>query len=222
DTTFRDTQYAVMALSELYKGPGSRGWDAGFPPPPATFSDETDEALAALDRVWTAPGPAAVERIRACVKHPQPLVRQAACAALGRLADAGSANVLADALGDPAKMVRHGAAWALRQIAGRRSKGADFVLLALRSSDDRTREGALRVFARDFRYFAERRELSKEILDRLREDPVVLVRLGAAQAIWRWWYWTAEEDRRAEFEEAVLAGLGRPEHPWVRRGLIEG
>ena len=30
----RDTQFAVMGLSQLYPGPGGEGWGAAFPPPP--------------------------------------------------------------------------------------------------------------------------------------------------------------------------------------------
>jgi hypothetical protein len=222
DTPFRDTQYAIMALSELYKGPGSRGWLAGFGPMPEGFSDRADEALAALDQYWKHPGPVVVARIREALSHGAPLVRQAACAALGRIADADSAPRLAQALGDPSKLVRRAAAWALRQIMSRRGRGEELILAALRSGDDRTREGALRIFNQHFRYLAERADLSREVIERLQRDPVVLVRMEAAQALWRWWYWAKEEERKAAFETVVIDRLGAPEHPWVRRNLIEG
>jgi hypothetical protein len=221
DTTFRDTQYAIMALSELYKGPGSRGWLAGFGPTPQGFTNETDEALAALDQCWKHPGAGAVARAREALSHDQPLVRQAACAALGRIADAESAHHLAKALGDPSKMVRHAAAWALRQIGSRRGKGIDQILAALQSPDDRTREGGLRIFDQHFRYLAERPELAKEITRLLCEDPVALVRMKAAQATWRWWYWTKDDGQKVAFEKSLIDRLGAPEHPWVRRSLIE-
>src|SRR5262249_46283441 len=154
-----------------------------------------------------------VARIREALSHDQPLVRQAACAALGRIADPDSVHALAAALGDPAKAVRHAAAWALRQIATRRGKGIGETLLALSSSDDPTREGGSRIVDQPFRYLADRSELAKEVTRLVSEDPVALVRMEAAQATWRWWYWAKEEAQKVAFEKAIIERLGVPEHP---------
>jgi hypothetical protein len=68
DTVFRDTQFAIMALSELFHGPGGEGWSAGFAPPPATFAKEqTDVALAALSQYWDKPTAAALVAIQAAL-----------------------------------------------------------------------------------------------------------------------------------------------------------
>ena len=37
-TPFRETQWALMAISRLYPGPGTRGWDGPLGPQPETPS----------------------------------------------------------------------------------------------------------------------------------------------------------------------------------------
>ena len=100
--------------------------------------------------------------------HESPLVRYAACRALGRVGGRAAIAGLARCLGDESKVVRRAAAEALR-LMGNRLNGshrpgeteAQVQLVAelreaLRSPDDRTRRGATRVFAAHFR------ELSQE------------------------------------------------------------
>src|SRR6185503_1847348 len=109
-----------MALSELFHGPGSEGWTAGFTPPPATFTtQQTDVALAAISQFWDKPSTPALDAIQAALDHQQPLVREAAAACLGRIADTGSLRKLAERLGDPSKMVQRAAASAIRDITTR-------------------------------------------------------------------------------------------------------
>ncbi len=223
DTVFRETQYAIMALSELYKGPGSDGWMAGFDPSPASLDTEhVDAFLAAVDQYWIRPSPAVLEQIRAGLSHPQPLVREAAAACLGRIADADSLPLLAERLGDPSKMVQRAAACAVREIATRRHAGRDVILAALDSDDDRTRWGAAMVFNQHFRYLAQDTELLGALIDRLQRDPSTQVRLIAAQALPKWWFWLKDASAKVRVEQALIEAMGRPEHPWVRRALIEG
>jgi HEAT repeat protein/YHS domain-containing protein len=223
DTPFRDTQFAVMALSELYKVPGGEGWMAGFPSVPKDF-DATDTAstLAALDQYWEDPGPDVRAKVRGVLEHEQPLVRFAAASAVGRLADTEAIPELVKLLGDPSKMVQRGAAWALRQIGSRRYAGHEEILAALSSKDDRTRWGAARIFNQHFKYMAERQPIAASLKTHLAEDPVPSIRMEAAQALWQWWYWTRSEDEKGGIEDAFVTQMAKAEHPWVRRNLIEG
>ncbi|NUN98045.1 MAG: HEAT repeat domain-containing protein, partial [Candidatus Omnitrophica bacterium] len=223
DTPFRDTQFAVMALSELYKGPGADGWESGFPAPPGDFDlNDTGAALAALDQYWNDPGAEVRPRIRKALGHQQPLVRFAAASAVGRIADPEAVSDLIKLLGDPSKMVQRGAAWALRQIATRRLVGNEEILAGLKSTDDRTRWGAARVFNQHFRFLVENQATQAALVAQLTEDPVPSIRMSAAQALWQWWYWVKSEDSKAAIEDAFVAQMAKAEHPWVRRNLIEG
>lgn len=223
DTVFRDTQYALMALTELFPGPGGHGWNAAFPPAPAPLADgPVASLLEQLDRHWTDPGTTVIEQARQLLSHPQPLVRLAAASLLGRVADPGSVPDLAHSLGDGSKLVQRGAAWALRQIASRRRSGHDQILAALRSPDDRVRWGALRIFNQHFKYLTWDWRLGHALIGQLRNDEVHVHRVQAAQALWQWWFWDASEPHRAAIEDAFLAGLATQEHPWVRRNLMEG
>ena len=89
NTPFRDTQFAVMALSELYPGPGGKGWNAAFPSPPRELHPEiVDRFLGEADQFWELPDEKVLQVLRrAAARNDQPMVRQAALAALGRVAD---------------------------------------------------------------------------------------------------------------------------------------
>jgi hypothetical protein len=230
DTPFRDTQYALMAIATLFPGPlshggtkrqnGAFGWDQGAALP-ATF-DKRDSAavVAALDRHWDRPQPAVVSRIRSLLDSPHVIVRAQAAVALGRFADADSAAGLGSRLGDSSKLVQRAAAWSLRQIASR--KGVPPAIeTALRSPDDRTRWGALRIFNQHFRYLVANWQLGGHLIRIAGTDPVTANKLAASQALYQWWYWDASAGHRRAIEESLIAGLGRPEHPWVRRGFQE-
>ena len=45
--------------------------------------------------------------------------------------------------------------------------------------------------------------------------------MQAIKGLWRWWYWQADPALRNRIEDALIAGLAEPRHPWVRRNLIE-
>jgi hypothetical protein len=69
DTPFRDTQYAIMALSQLFPGPkgvgGAKGWNAGFAAPPGKFdSQDVAATINALDQHWDRPPDDTVAAIR--------------------------------------------------------------------------------------------------------------------------------------------------------------
>jgi HEAT repeat protein len=129
--------------------------------------------------------------------------------------------MLAERLGDSSKIVQIAAAYALREIATRRQTGYDAIAASLRSDDDRTRWGAAMVFNQHFRYLAQHSELLEAMIERL-NDPSSQVRRVAAQALPKWYFWLKDDSLKVRVEEAVIEALGRPQHPHVRRALIEG
>jgi len=216
-TPFRETQFAVLALSAYYPLDGRRkGWDSL---PPKALSHDPVELLGQLDQIWDRPSPAVVRQIEAAAHSDDVLIRQAACEALGRLALPSSATVVARLLADPSKLVQRTAAWSLRQIYSRHEDTASsYLLAALSSHDARERWGATRVFAHHFSALAKRNDVVAA-LDKRTSDPVLPVQLQAVQGLWQAWFWNADTATRSHIEDTVLAELGQPEHPWVEQNL---
>jgi HEAT repeat protein len=238
-TPFRETQWSLIALSTLYPAPGIHGWNGPLGPQPERLrgrpdgDSNSDSALiAGLDRVWDAPGPLLDEDIIALSRHASPLVRYAACRALARVGTLTAIGPLGERLGDDSKVVQRAAAEAFRAVGSRfsaaRPPGASAeqtalvaaLAEALRSADDRVRRGATRVFAGHFRDLAQETALADALLSRL-DDPDPVVRVQAIKGLWRWWYWQADWSLRDSIENALIARLAEPAHPWVRRNLIE-
>src|ERR1043166_5209413 len=140
-TPFRETQFAVLALSTLYPGPGhKKGWDA---PAPQSLPANPAFLVPALDAVWERPSPDVLRVIEDITGSNEVLVRQAAVEALGRLAPPQTGSLLAQRLGDASKLVQRAAAWSLRQVYAAHPETNDAELLAAMSSRDaRTRWGA--------------------------------------------------------------------------------
>lgn len=230
-TPFRETQMAVLSLSELYPAsdkPNAKagnkviGWGRAFAAPPSRLDfTRIDRLLADLDNIWDPPSRTLLNDIVAAAEHDDALVRQAAVACLGRVGDASAVSTAKVALGDPSKMVQRAAAWALRQMATRKGVGFEAIAAALEDPKDRVRWGATRVFATHFAYLAQRADLAERLL-RLAQDPVATIRMQALKGLWLWWYWTDDENLRSRIEDLFIARLGEPEHPWVRRNLQEG
>ncbi len=229
DTPFRDTQYAIMALSELFPGPnagGKKGWNAGFPEPPSEF-DKRDvmATLKGLDHHWDRPSDETAAAIRELLNSEHVLVRFQAAVALGRFADVASIGTLAELLGDRSKVVQRAAAWSLRQIGSRRpevrAQFAAAVRRAMRSSDARVRWGAARIFNQHFKYISEEWKLGRELVRMAWHEPVPAVQMQALQGLYQWWFWDRDVEHKKEIEIALANGLGRENHPWVRRNFIE-
>ena len=230
DTPFRDTQYAIMALSEVFPGPkgvgGAKGWNVGFPTPPARFDPRNVVAtINALDQHWDRPPDDTVAAIRELLDSEHVLVRFQAAVALGRFADIESIEGLVRRLGDRSKIVQRGAAWSLRQIGSRRMEAreqfAAAVRRAMRSSDARARWGAARIFNQHFKYISEEWKLGGELVRMAWHEPVPAVQMQALQGLYQWWFWDRDVEHKKEIEIALANGLGRENHPWVRRNFIE-
>jgi hypothetical protein len=232
NTPFRATEFAVMALSQLYPGPdkrpaGQKGWDDAFPSPPTRLAtNDLPQLLDQLDQFWDpAPEPVRAQIRNVLATNPQPLAKEAAARALGHMADPGAIPVLVHALGDQSKVVQCTAAWALRMILSRRpgvaDQGATELATALRSPDARARWGATRLFNQHFSYLTDHPVLLTALSQDL-DDPVPFVRFQAAAGLWRWYYWKVDHpSERNAVLEALATRLGVEQDPMVRRGLME-
>ena len=221
DTPFRDTQYAIMALSEYFPGPGST-----LRQPPIGPELSPLEKIAALDQVWDPPSPEQAELIRRELQSPHVMVRRYAAIALGRSADPAAVEGLAKRLGDPSKLVQRASAWSLRQIAMRRPAAREAAVEAIRaalaSEKTRVRWGATRLFNQHFKYLSEDWRLGAELVRLSKSEIAPAVKMQALQGLAQWWFWDRSTEHKAAIEESLIAGLGRVEHPWVRRNFIEG
>lgn len=212
-TPFRETQMSVLALSSYFPQPGrKRGWNS---PVIDKLSSDPVALLQQLDDIWDPPSPGVLQQIVSASASNDALIRQAAVEAIGRL----GAPVPSTLLGDESKLVQRTAAWALRQNYSRHEDRPSSELLAiLNSSDSRTRWAAGRVFSQHFSALARRPELSPP-LTRLLDDPVPVIRMAAAKALWQFWFWSPDLNARAAIEDNLLTALGKPQHPWVEQNL---
>ena len=240
-TPFRETQWALMALSRLFPGPGvGKHWNDPLGPHPETLrTDSTSQLLHDLERVWgnhsATPNGPLHNQLYKLLDDPRPLVRYAACRALERVSRSWYvlSPLALPRLGDESKVVQRAAALALRtygnQLNGHNKSAVNSFQLdfmeplrdpLLGTSDDRTRRGATRIFAAHFRDLSQEFTLADVLLERL-DDPDPVVRMQAVKGLWRWWYWRSDLDLRNRIEDRLIAKLATPNHAWVRRNLIE-
>ncbi|HEY8460970.1 MAG TPA: HEAT repeat domain-containing protein, partial [Blastocatellia bacterium] len=218
-TPFRETQFAVMALSEFYKGTDGKGWLSKAPQ--SSSANGALSRLEALDGVWDRLPGSRIRDLAASLGSEEPMIRVASAAALGRAGAKEAIAPLARLLGDPSKLVQIAAAQALRRIASRDQAGYDEIIASLGSSNERTRWGATRVFAQHFSYLTVKSEIADKLIAAL-SDPHAPVRLEAAKSLTQWFYWTKDDALKDRIADAFIARMAVNEHPWIRRNLIEG
>lgn len=217
-TPFRETQMAVLALSAYYpKGELKAGWGSTA----TTLPTSGGELLTALNSIWDAPSPAILASVRELATSTDPLVRQLSIEALGRLALTADLPLFEKALGDSSKLVQRTAAWSMRQVLSRRQQGNDTLLSALKSTNQRTEWGATRVFATHFRELAFDSRFAPALIAKTNStNPAV--RIQALKGLWQLWFWSPDDKVKDQIEDTFLAGLTKPQHPWVERNLHEG
>ncbi|MGH9403796.1 MAG: hypothetical protein ACRD2P_17050 [Terriglobia bacterium] len=226
----KETCWALIALSTIY--PESNPPLAPAPPPPVGIQNVANPPLATtlqwLDQVWYQRDPAALKRALPLLNNPEPLIREAAASAIGRMAvDAPdpapfrvAVGPLTQLLGDRTKMVSRAAAWSLRQL-GNDGVGVDAVKAALNSPDDYTRRGAARVFAQYWYHMIPREDVARTLVQHV-NDPDMLVRIESLKALWRWWYRTPDFTLRRQIEHAFLERAGvEKEDPVVRMNVAQ-
>jgi hypothetical protein len=216
-TPFRETQMAVLALSSYFPQAGRQaGWNS---PTIIRLSNDPIELLQQLDDVWDAPSNEIQAEIALAAASNDALIRQAAVEALGRLGTLQKCYT--ELLGDPSKLVQRTAAWAMRQSYSRHQDTPSGALMAaLESSDDRIRWGATRVFAAHFSALAKRTDIASSLL-KLVDDPAATVRMQAVKGLWQLWFWTPDAGSKNQIEDALLAGLARPQPAWVASNLSD-
>jgi hypothetical protein len=220
-TPFRETQFAVMALSEFYKGADGKGWLSKTPQ--SSSANDPLSRLRQIDGVWDPPPGSVTRGLIASLGSEEPMMRMAAAAALGRAGVKEAITDLQRLLGDRSKLVQIAAAQAVRRIMGKYQDRYGTALVALDKRDDeRTRWGATRVFAQHFAYLTDNDGIPQRLMSLLRTDPYRPVRMQAAKSLVQWAYWTKNESLRMDIFTDFVAAMGEPQHPWVRRNLIEG
>ncbi len=217
-TPFRETQFAVMALSQFYKGNAGKGWLTEAPP--SLSASDVMLWLWQIDNVWSQPAPQLTKDLIDSLASEEPMVRMAAAAALGRVGVKEAMAPLSRLLGDRSKLVQIAAAQAVRRIASRHQIGQDQILAALGHNDERTRWGATRIFAQHFAYLTGDNTVADKLIAMM-ADPVITVRMQAAKSLMRWSYWTKDEALKDRIADAFVARMAVNEHPWMRRNLLE-
>lgn len=213
-TPFRETQMAVLALSAYYPANRTgRPWGESHS---GTFT-----TLTQLNSLWDRPSPQRLREIEALAASPEPIIRAQALETLSRFGLAESLPVAIRALEDPSKLVARAAALAVRQVYNRRpGVPAQSLLDALKSPKERLRWGATRVFATHFSAIARRDEFAGPLAQAI-TDRAPAVAMQASKGAWQFWYWSPDVPAQAKLEDALLAALGKSNHPWVERNLRE-
>jgi hypothetical protein len=226
-TPFRETQFAVMALSEFYKKGAIKGWQTSTEERSERSTESEPLArLHEIDNIWDEPGKQLIDELNASLRSDEPLIRMSAAAALGRTGTKEAFDPLVRLLGDRSKLVQIAAAQALRRIAGRHQTskhqiGDKEMIAALSQPNERARWGATRIFAQHFAYLAGDTGIADRLIELL-ADPSVAVRMQAAKSLVQWHYWSKDEALRDRIADAFIARMGVQEHPWMRRNLLEG
>ncbi len=218
NTPFKETQLAVMALSELYPRSRHNGWGSGGRSAGIRRSSHS-ATLRDLHSIWDWPNQNTVDEIRRLTRHPEPLVRWEAVNALCRLADEKGVTYVGNCLNDETLMVRRSAAQGLREIYSRRpgTDGAERALAIICQSldDPKTpvRRAALRAVHQHFRWLASDNELLRRVISIARADPDPVSRLQAIQALPQFWVWNPSAAARSRILTAILDGLAEPQVP---------
>ncbi|MCS7223264.1 MAG: HEAT repeat domain-containing protein [Armatimonadetes bacterium] len=228
-TPYLETKWALILLSYLF--PNDATAKAAGSDPCARDEVCAPEGYLALidwlDETWEKRAPQQLTQLIALLDAPDPLVRQKAAEAIGRIArDAVDREGLKAAilpliagLKDDCKPVWRACAWALRQLANN-GIGLDQITAAFRSDDERVRRGITRIFAQYFFHLTEQRQMAENLIVLL-QDPDPMVRIQSLKALWRWWYRTTDFDLRRAVERGFLQLARQEEEPLVRLNIAQ-
>jgi hypothetical protein len=189
-TGFVTTAYALHALSRLYPLTPVKPARASFEP---KRGESLSAAVARVRALSHTDDPAMIDLMVQATSHASPWVRARGAISLGGVYRDRGVAPLIRLMGDPVKMVRDAAAWAMEQTL-LDDTGFDAVFAAYEIGDDLTRESALKALGMRAdtvmtRSKLDRRRLTR-LLDRaLNDDPHPGVRAWAAKAAWQWWVW---------------------------------
>ncbi|MBL8166899.1 MAG: HEAT repeat domain-containing protein [Acidobacteria bacterium] len=189
-TGFVTTAYSLHALSRLYP-------ETAVKPVRATFVPRVGESLpAAIARVRAlshTDDPALLDLMIQASSHASPQVRVWSAMALGGVHEERGVPALLKLMGDPVKMVRDAASWAMEQTL-LDDKGFAQAFVAYDTGSDATRESVLKALGMRADSIMPKSQVNFEYLTRvlgkaLNDDPHPAVRAWAAKAGWQWWVW---------------------------------
>ncbi|MDQ3009804.1 MAG: HEAT repeat domain-containing protein, partial [Acidobacteriota bacterium] len=193
-TGFVTTSYALHALSRLYPATPVKPMRAEFEAKPGESLPATIARVRALSHINNpADATVFIDLMIQAASHHSPQVRFWAATALGGAHHERGVPALTRLMGDPVKMVRDAAAWAMKQTL-LDDAGFNAVFAAFEKGDDLTRESimkslGLRADAVMTNPAFDKRRLTR-LLDRaMNDDPHPGVRAWAAKAAWQWWVW---------------------------------
>lgn len=217
-TPFRETQFAVMALSQLYpEANKQKGWNAATP---EKLSDDPYIALQQMSSVWGQSKKLLIEDIFKQAASLEPLMRQQATVALGRSVRQEEIGYRINGYDDANKMVQLAFSWEMRQLAYKNGEAGLGIGFSLIRPSERMRWAAARTFSQHFAYMSNDAELGGILIENLSESSPV-IRMQAAKSLSQWFYWTKAETLRWKIADEIIARIGTETHPWVRRNLIE-
>ncbi|MBX3277647.1 MAG: HEAT repeat domain-containing protein [Acidobacteria bacterium] len=189
-TGFVTTAYVMHALARLYPAAPVKHSRADFV---ARRNESLPAAAARVRALSHTDDPALIDLMIGAASHASPWVRAQGAIALGAVHDERGVAPLVRLLGDPVKMVRDAAAWAMESSL-LDDRGFDAVFSAYERGDDRTRESILKSLniRADAVMTKPRVNLDRlaRLLDRaMNDDAHPGVRAWAAKAAWQWWVW---------------------------------
>ena len=186
-TGFVTTSYALHALSRLYPETPEKQSFAPLGQVSLPEAIARTRALSHSDRVEF------LDLMIQATSHQSAWVRLWGAMALGGVHHQRGVPALVRLMGDPVKMVRDAAAWAMEQTL-LDDKGFAAVFTAYQTGGDLTRESVLKALGMRADAVMTKPAFSKmrltDLLDRaLNDDRHPAVRAWATKAAWQWWVW---------------------------------
>jgi hypothetical protein len=209
-TGFVTTAYALHALARLYPATPDPFSRAAFEP---RGNESLLAAMARTRALSHTDNAALIDLMVGATSHSSPWVRSWGLMGLGGVHSERGVPALIRSMGDPVKMVRDAAVWAMEQTL-LDDVGFEAVFAAFEQGDDLTRESVVKALGMRADTVMTQARVDRgrlvRLLDKaLNDDPHPGVRAWAAKAAWQWWVWNAP--MRESIQQAWARKLLAPE-----------